>query len=538
MIFNNIKFQCIIFSLFMVIPAFGQWRPDPEGHVDFTSSHLPIIIIDTNGQRIIDSPRITAQMKVIDNDDGARNSIADARYTFDGRIAIELRGRSSSRYPKQQYRLETQDAVGENLNVSLLGLPAENDWILYGPYEDESLIRNALAYKWSNDIGRYAPRTVFCELMLNDDYRGVYLFVEKIKRDKNRVDIARLDADDVAGDSLTGGYIIKIDQESGENNAGWRSENGVDYLYDYPKPDEIVRQQKEYIEKYMNDFEAAMSADWSVDTSFLDRIDLSSFVNHFLLNELCKNVDAYRISSFMYKDRDDNDGRLIMGPIWDFNLSMAKAWFPEDTGVYIGWQVDYRLLRPSDGAQPPFWWEKLAHHAIFVRAVEARWNELRATTFRQDNLFADIDNLVLLLGDAKERNFTKWPGMLQNGETYEAKIAELKQWLTNRLAWLDANISTLAAVDNSVAFDFKLEQNSPNPFNPKTTISFSLPTSTAVELTVYNAMGQKVATLARGAYAAGSHQIIWDAAHLPSGLYFYTLATEKQILTKQAILLK
>ncbi|MBN1559077.1 CotH kinase family protein [candidate division KSB1 bacterium] len=536
MILGKIKFQCTIFTL-VVTAAFGQWRPDPEGHVDFTSSHLPIIIINAD-QRIVDSPRITAAMKVIDNDDGTRNSIADARYTYDGRIAIELRGRSSSQYPKKQYRLETQDDSGENLNVSLLGLPAENDWILYGPYEDESLIRNALAYKWSNDIGRYAPRTRFCELMLNDDYRGIYLLVEKIKRDNNRVDIARLDADDVSGDSLTGGYIIKIDQESGENNDGWRSERGVDYLYDYPKPDEIVRQQKEYIKKYMNGLEAAMSADWSVDASFLDRIDLSSFVDHFLLNELCKNVDAYRISSFMYKDRDDNNSRLIMGPIWDFNLSMAKAWFPEDAGVYIGWQVDYRLLRPSDGAQPPLWWEKLAHHAIFENTAQARWNQLRATTFRQDNLFADIDNFVLLLGDAKERNFTKWPSMLQNGETYEAKIAELKQWLTNRLAWLDANIRILATVDHSAAIDLKLEQNSPNPFNPKTTISFSLPTATAVELAVYNATGQKVATLARGTYAAGTHQVIWDAAHLPSGLYFYSLKTDAQIITKNMILLK
>ena len=390
--------RTLLFVIMLLLSSsvLGQWnRPDPEGHVDFTSSHLPVIVINTNGQEIVDSPRIVADMRVIDHKDGIRNNLADTTFAYDGKIAIELRGSSSSRYIKKQYRVETQDESGENLNVPLLGLPSENDWIFNGPYDDESLIRNALAYSWSNKIGRYAPRTRFFELVLDDDYRGVYLLVEKIKRDKNRVNIARLDMDDVAGDSLTGGYIIKIDKGAGENNSGWRSKLGVSYQYDYPKPLDILPEQITYIQQFMDNFETAMSADWSVDAAFLDLLDLDSFVDHFLLNELCKNVDAYRISSFMYKDRDDNNGRLIMGPIWDFNLTMAKAWFREDDGVYVGWQVDYRLLRPSDGSQPPFWWEKLAHHNIFEHLAGARWAELRQTTFHQDSLFADIDYFIV-----------------------------------------------------------------------------------------------------------------------------------------------
>ena len=125
--------------------------------------------------------------------------------------------------PKKQYALETQDDLGNNLNVPLLGMPAENDWILYAPYSDKSLIRNVLAYKLSWDVGRYASRTRLCELVLNGDYRGLYVLMEKIKRDKNRVDISTLNPDEITGDDLTGGYIIKIDKSAGESVRGWYS---------------------------------------------------------------------------------------------------------------------------------------------------------------------------------------------------------------------------------------------------------------------------------------------------------------------------
>ena len=177
----------------------------------FTSSNLPIVIINTGGKIIVDEERITAHMGIIDNEEDQLNNLNDPLNGYDGQIAIELRGSATMGYPKKSYRFETQDADGENNNVSLLGMPKENDWILYGPYDDQSLIRNVLAYGLSNDMGRYASRTRFCELVIDEDYRGLYILLEKTKRDKNRVNIKKMDANDSAGDSLTGGYIIKID---------------------------------------------------------------------------------------------------------------------------------------------------------------------------------------------------------------------------------------------------------------------------------------------------------------------------------------
>ena len=129
-------------------------------------------------------------------------------------------------FPKKSYSFETRAANSENLDVSLLDMPEENDWVLYAPYNDKSLIRNVITYNLSNRIGRYASRTKYCELIINGEYLGIYVLMEKVKRNKNRINISKCEERDISGNDVTGGYIIKIDKEGGENNSGWYS----DYL--------------------------------------------------------------------------------------------------------------------------------------------------------------------------------------------------------------------------------------------------------------------------------------------------------------------
>ena len=97
--------------------------------------------------------------------------------------------------PKKPYRFETVDSFGENNNVSLLGMPEENDCVLYATWSYKTLIRNVLTYQLSNELGLYASRSRYCELYLNGDYKGIYVLMEKIKRDQNRVNISKLDPD-------------------------------------------------------------------------------------------------------------------------------------------------------------------------------------------------------------------------------------------------------------------------------------------------------------------------------------------------------
>ncbi|MCH2236200.1 MAG: CotH kinase family protein, partial [Crocinitomicaceae bacterium] len=202
-----------------------NYEPTPDWFFEpFFSTNLPLIRINTLGQSIVDDPRIVANMKIIDNGIGETNFLDDPPTDYDGQIAIEIRGASSQFFNKKNFGFETQDEFGENNNVSLLDMPAENDWILHGPYSDKSLIRNALTFEIGNDVMNYASRTRFCELMINNQYTGVYLLMEKIKEDENRVDIATLNSDDIEGDDLTGGYIFQIDRDNPDvDGVGWYS---------------------------------------------------------------------------------------------------------------------------------------------------------------------------------------------------------------------------------------------------------------------------------------------------------------------------
>ena len=153
-------------------------------------------MIDTYGAEIPDDPRIPAHMGIVNNQSGI-NHIDDPFNDYDGNITIERRGNSSQWNDKTPYRFETVDEQGENNNVELLGMPQENDWVLYAPWQDKTMIRNVLIYKLSNQLGRYASRTRFVELFLNNEYKGVYVLMEKIKRDNERISISKLEPDEI-----------------------------------------------------------------------------------------------------------------------------------------------------------------------------------------------------------------------------------------------------------------------------------------------------------------------------------------------------
>ena len=241
----------------------------------FDSTNLPIIMINTFGQTIPDDPKILVGMKIIDNGEGNYNDKDDPP-VYDNFAGIEIRGSSSQMFLKKSYGFETWDTMQNSIDTSLLGMPKESDWILNANFSDKTLLRNAMAYQGFSDLGHYATRYRFVELLLNDRYKGVYLFSEKIKRDKNRVDIAKLTSSMNYGDSLTGGYIVKIDKQTGSGGDGWESNfpppvhpNGqfIWFQYEYPKAEDITSPQKTYIQDYVKSFESALNGPLFADTA-------------------------------------------------------------------------------------------------------------------------------------------------------------------------------------------------------------------------------------------------------------------------------
>ncbi|MFH1195706.1 MAG: CotH kinase family protein [bacterium] len=524
--------------------------------VTFVSSNLPIIIIDNEGQSIKDEERISVKLGIINNSGGQRNFLTDAFTDYDGRISIEIRGSSSADFEKKSYGFETQNDSGENNNVSLLSMPAENDWILYGPYSDKTLLRNALPYYLARELDQYASRTEFCELLINGEYQGLYVLMEKIKRDKNRVDITELTPEDIEGDELTGGYIIKVDKPY---NVGWQVDveppgdfGKVYFQFHHPKEDEMIPEQKAYIQNFIFQFENCLVGSNYADpvNGYSKYIDVNSFVDHFLIQEFTKCLDSYRFSFFMYKKRDSEGGKLYLGPIWDFDLAFGnfgeEVW--EEPWTTVDWNAEipawYRV----------FWMKRLLEDVNFRNKLKARWTEIRQGAFSNYNILEYINQTASVIEEARVRNFTRWQILGKYvwpnyfvGATYEEEIDYLKNWITERLNWMDLTLAgtplSVDRKDGEIAQSFFLQQNYPNPFNPSTVINYMLPEPCSVKLTVYNLLGQEIKTLVDAIQNAGDHSIDWnglDSNNNPvsSGVYLYRLETETSALQKKMLLMR
>lgn len=530
-----------------IIPLSLSLSLGPAGHaqVTFTSSVLPIVVIDTHSQDIPDDPKIPASMGIIYNGHGATNNITDPYNDFNGSIGIELRGSSSQSFPKKQYGIEVRDTTGNAIDASLLGMPAKDDWVLYAAYDDKTLVRDALAYTMGRAQGRYASRVQFCELVLNGVYQGVYVLLEKIKRDKYRVNISKLKTSDNSGDAITGGYIIKIDKTTGGGGAGWsssypplhRAYNQVVYFqYSYPKDVDITAQQQAYIKQYMDAFENTLSSSGFRDTvsGYQKYIDIDSFVDFYLMMEATKNPDGYRLSTFMYKDKDSKGGKLSMGPIWDFNEGFGNVDYCTK-GNPEGFVTAYNTICPTDYFLIPFWWDKLFQDLAFNNKVAKRWAALRNGPFQTQKILHYVDSVasVLTTSSAQQRNFTQWPILGQYvwpnyyvGNSYTSEITWLKNWITQRMNWLDANIQTITAVQNRES-QFEV-LGFPNPVTSKFTIQYTIPEPADVTLEIYTALGSKIESSLIHHAVAGAYG--WEYnSYLSPGTYIVRVQMNQEV---------
>jgi hypothetical protein len=322
-------------------------------HTDVANfqTNLPIVVIDTFNFNVdFDDrdfhPVISA---FIDTDQVTGNAIITDPADYAGYGGMHVRGQSSFwEYPKKQYRFEVWDEEDQDKNVSLLGMPADSDWIIHAPYSDKTLMRNYQIYNWSREIDRYAVRTRFVELFMEyngdgqiewdgcigskSDYRGVYVFMEKIKRDRNRIDLAELSPSDNLEPEITGGYVL---DKGGEEHAFETTTYSDDLSWVDPEWGELTTTQRTWSEDHFNEFESALdSVNYNNPAHanyYGNYIDIGSFVDHHILVEFGKNVDGFVLSTYLFKDRG---GKINMGPIWDYNGALGGAdyicnWLPE-----------------------------------------------------------------------------------------------------------------------------------------------------------------------------------------------------------------
>jgi len=506
----------------------------PAARAQF-STNLPIVSITTTVP--IGTAQAPANMAIINNS-SSLNQPADPPQ-FTGMIGIKIRGNTT--LPKLSYNVETWISYKNELDTSLLGMPSENDWVLMAMYPDRSLMRSLIAYHLYEQMDYWAPRMQLVELLIDGNYKGVYLFGEKIKRDTFRLDIAKLKVTDNYYPEISGGYILKIDDDGSDS---WTSPYAppaasagqqIKFHYEYPQDDAITGVQSAWIRHYTDTFENHLAAPDFQDTALGWRSHAShkSFRDYFLLNEALGNAEGYRLNTYLWKDKSK---KLRIGPPWSWDMALyntADCFSATDTA----WMYRHGNYCAADAFLPPFWWQRLQEDADFVQAVKCRYTELRAPGMPLDTtrLFAFMDSVSSRLNSngAQARNFDLYPifGVPLAGEptpmaaNYAEEVAHVKAYIRRRMNFLDGQWLTTDCTPTAVAVTAGLQGATlyPNPAQDKVAAVFYLDKATTVKLTLSDIFGQVVYRQQSGMLAPGRQQLQLGVNGLAAGVYYLKL---------------
>ncbi|MCX8155978.1 MAG: immunoglobulin domain-containing protein [Verrucomicrobiae bacterium] len=443
-----------------------------ENTVYSFNSPLPIVVLDTFNQTITPDmdPRATCIITVFDTSPTNRRATLVSRPDFQGRVGVEGRGQTSWSFPdtdgrhKKPYNLEIRGEDARDRKVAFLDFPEGSDFALINVYNDKTFLNDFLAYELFEKMGHYSVRRRFVEVYWNgtppegtadrsgkvgnNDYVGVYLLVEKIRADANRVNIEPPQSG-APGDPITGGFIFKKDKAS-PGDLLFYTTSGQDIRLHEPRPDQVTTVQVEWLRNHLNEMEAALYGPAWRDRAIGYRkyIDVDSFVDNHWIVEFTKQIDGYRLSNYMYKGRT---GKIKMEPIWDWNLSFGNANYL-DGGRTNNWY--YPLISSTEH----IWLRRLISEPgdpDFQQAIADRWAELAAGVFNLSNVLARVDELSAFLAEPIARDLARWPRLArylwpnpngsaggwhvdyQNPSTHAAIIAQMKTWITGRFNWID-----------------------------------------------------------------------------------------------------
>ncbi len=421
------------------------------------TSPLPLVVIDAFGNASInanDGIKRPVSMTFIERSSTSGRSHILGPLATQVRAGIEVRGSSSAGFPKKSYSVELRDGAGDDQPASLLGLPSESDWVLYAPYTDKSFMNDVLAYELHEAMGHYAVRRRYVEVFLDQsggtlgygDYVGVYVLLEKIKIDKNRVNIAQMTPQTVAEPDISGGYILKRDRLEDADDVPVSASNGFGSIItlgiEDPKKNELAPAQISWIQAWLGQLGASLApANFATTKAYTNYLDPDSFIDNQWIVEFPKNIDGYRLSNFMHKDRG---GRLKMDPIWDWNLSFGNADYADGEAT-ANWY--YPIV---DDANYP-WMRRLFQDPDFNQRYIDRWGELRTNLFNPANLQPRIDRIAAEISEAANRDYQRWPRMgsyiwpnppgIVPITTFAGMVTWIKNWTSNRFSWIDTQFT-------------------------------------------------------------------------------------------------
>lgn len=417
------------------------------------ASNLPIIIIDTDGKQVSQYRETEGTFYLYDRDfKGITDYGANATPSVVSDCTVKIRGQSSALiYDKKQYKIHLQNEDGSNNNISLLGMPKENDWIINGTYGDTTVMHNYLVYSLAAqmDFG-WAPRVRYCEAYVtkdkdnlkDDEYLGLFVLMESIKIDENRVNVTKGNKNSNPEDI---GYIFAKDK--GVDNSNSINTRYDTYKLEAPSADNISASQKKYLRDKIQAFEDVLYSNNFKDeqTGYRAYFDADSYIDAILLTELTKNIDGIRLSTYF---KMDTDGIIRYGAVWDYDISCGTCDYGMSSHLplyFVCLDPNYRYAKDNVYQ----WLDRMMEDEWFRNRLVERYRELRETVFAEENIQGIIDAAYYEALEGATRNGKRWPA-LYNGskvwpnkymfDSYTEAVNDLKTWLHKRVAWLDENI--------------------------------------------------------------------------------------------------
>jgi hypothetical protein len=418
--------------------------------VDAANNDLPILLLDDYGTGKPGRDYVDAAAMLFDPGTAGTTSLA-ASPAIATRAAMHLRGQSSATFDKAPWRIEFRDDADKDADLAVLGMPADGDWVLRGPFPDKSLIRDAVSIEIAKAMGLAAPRYRFVELYANfdanpvaaTDYQGVYLLEETIENDKDRLDLEKLKPEDVTEPAVTGGYILAFEWLAAEEptlTCTGSSATCWNYL-EVKDPADLVAAQKAWITGYIQRFHDMLHSSGFADpnTGYPAWIDVDSWVDLVILDEFGRDMDSYVRSTYFAKDRQ---GPLVAGPVWDKDLTFGVGGY-ENNQQTSGFQYQSQNRQP----QASDWFKILLSDPAFQNRLKARWQELRRGPLSEANVTTLVNTLTTPLAAGAARNFQKWPNLTApmvgpfstpTANTWPGQVQALRTWMTQRAGWLDS----------------------------------------------------------------------------------------------------
>jgi hypothetical protein len=391
--------------------------------VKFTDTSIPVLEIDTKNIAIESKTNyVQGFLKIKEKITG--DSL------FSGTIEIRGRGNSTWGLAKKPYKIKLSKGS------KLLGMNEAKQWVLLANYSDKTLLRNELGFELSRRLElKYTPTSRLVDVVLNGNYIGNYQLVEQIEVSKNKVNVATQKKGEV---DISGGYLIEGDGFYFSEKVFFKTAFQMPISVHYPDDEAITLEQTNYIKNHLKNFETDLFSDTFEDKTngFRKYFDVDSYINFYLVNEIMGNPDLFW-STYFYKNKTDS--KLYAGPVWDFDIAANNDYRKADT---------QNLLMLDIGFEPKIWINQLLKDKEFKKRIRSRWNEIKGE--KLNTLEKYIDLKAAEINKSQQKNFYKWPILnekiynnYQVAGSYPGEVTYLKNYIKNRIIWLDGQFNSI-----------------------------------------------------------------------------------------------